>query len=186
MTSILIFGGTFDPPHFAHIKLAKDAMHHLHCDKVLFVITATSPFKQTHVQSSDGHRLAMLKLALAEKPWAEICTLELERGGTSYTIETLQSLQKQYGAGVRFTLLIGEDQAESFNKWRNNKAIESIANVVVLARMEYTSERFETLPLEIIPISSSHIREQVRNGCSITDFVPPTVCTYIATHNLYR
>jgi nicotinate-nucleotide adenylyltransferase len=181
-----VFGGTFDPPHHAHIKLARDAMEHLRCDKVLFVIAATSPFKQTVRQSSDEHRLAMLKLAIADQPWAEICTIELNRGGTSYTIDTLESLKQEFGQEVQLHLLIGEDQAVSFDEWCNNEAIQKIANVVVLARKGYESDRFETLPFEEIPISSTHIRERSSNDQSIEDLVSPTVFEYIAIHNLYE
>ena len=186
MTSILVFGGTFDPPHLAHVELAKDAMAHLQCDKVLFVIAAKSPFKQSTVQTEDEHRLAMLKLALTKEPWSEISTLELDRGGTSYTIDTLQTLQKQYGENVNFTLLIGEDQAESFDKWRNIEAIESIANVVVLGRDGYKSDRFQALPFHTNPISSTQIRTRCRNSQSIKNLVSPPVWSYITTHNLYK
>ncbi|MBC8203186.1 MAG: nicotinate (nicotinamide) nucleotide adenylyltransferase [Planctomycetes bacterium] len=185
MTRILVFGGTFDPPHLGHVELVKKAMEHLQCEKVLFVIAATSPFKQTNAHTLSEHRLAMLKLALAEKPWAEICTLELDRGGTSYTIDTLQTLQKQHETDVSFMLLIGEDQAASFDKWHNNEEIESIASVVVLGRDGYESDRFKTLPIETIPVSSSQIRKRCRDNQSIEHLVSPAVCAYIAAHNLY-
>jgi nicotinate-nucleotide adenylyltransferase len=180
-----VFGGTFDPPHIAHIELAQSAMFHLHCDKVLFVVAATSPFKQTVVQTSNDHRLAMLELALADQPWAEISTIELNRGGTSYTIDTLVALQHKFGKHVHIHLLIGEDQAASFDQWRNNKEIESIANVVVLERDGHESDRFQTLPIKTNAISSSQIRKRAHSGQSIEKLVSPAVCAYITMHNLY-
>jgi len=80
MMKLLIYGGTFDPPHLAHTQLAKKAMDYLGCEKVLFTIAAISPFKKSDEQSSATDRLAMLKLAIQHSPWAEICTVELDRG----------------------------------------------------------------------------------------------------------
>jgi len=128
----------------------------------------------------------MLELALTDLPWAEISTIELDRGGTSYTIDTLVALQHKFGKHVQLHLLIGEDQAANFDQWHNYKEIESIANVVVLERDAYKSERFLTLPMHTSAISSSQIREQACAGQSIEKLVSPSVCAYITLHNLYR
>ena len=183
---LLIYGGTFDPPHFAHTQLSKKAMDYLSCNKVVFVIAATSPFKNTSNQSEEKHRLEMLRLALASEPWAEISTLELDRGGTSYTIDTLETLQSQYGDDVTFTLLIGQDQSEKFDQWHRADEIEAIANVAVLAREGSTSDRFETCPMRKMPLSSTQIRKNVNEGIEISDSVCPEVVAYITTHGLYK
>jgi nicotinate-nucleotide adenylyltransferase len=186
MTRILVFGGTFDPPHIAHTRLVEETMLHLECEKVLFVIAARSPFKETHEQTSSEHRLAMLKIALADSPWAEICTIELERGGTSYTIDTLEELQQIYGKSVALTLLIGEDQAESFCKWHRNDDIKNIANVALLSREGSFSDQFDSIPIKPIALSSTEIRTLVHQGKAIDGLVLPGVAAYITTHNLYR
>lgn len=186
MTRILVFGGTFDPPHTAHTRLVEEAMLHLECDKVLFVIAARSPFKKTHEQTASEHRLAMLKIALAHSPWAEICTIELDRGGTSYTIDTLEELQQNYGKGVTLTLLIGEDQAEFFDKWHRHDAIKNIAKIVLLSREGSVSTQFDSIPIEPITLSSTEIRTLVHQGKAIEGLVLPGVAAYITTHSLYQ
>ncbi|MDP6542225.1 MAG: nicotinate (nicotinamide) nucleotide adenylyltransferase [Phycisphaerales bacterium] len=186
MTHILVFGGTFDPPHLAHIELARKAMIHLGCSKVIFVIAAKSPFKEITKQSASNHRLAMLELALAKSSWAVISTIELDRGGTSYTIDTLKSLQKQFGDETKLSLLIGADQAESFSDWYREKDIEKLATVLVLARDGSANDRFETLPFPTIQLSASQIRNWVREGVSIDDVVCPEVAAYIDENNLYK
>ena len=155
MTRILVFGGTFDPPHIAHTSLVEEAMLHLECDKVLFVIAARSPFKKSHQQSSAQDRLAMLQLAITNCQWATISTIELDRGGTSYTIDTLEELQQQSEEEVNLTLLIGEDQAASFDQWHRNEDIQKIAHVVLLSREGSFSDRFDCIPIEPIALSST-------------------------------
>ena len=186
MKKLLIYGGTFDPPHLAHTQLAKKAMDYLGCEKVLFTITATSPFKKSDEQSSATDRLAMLKLAIQHSPWAEICTVELDRGETSYTIDTLETLRTIFGENTSFSLLIGEDQAEEFDKWHRADDIEEIANIAVLAREGSTSDRFTICPMKKMPLSSTQIRLQVKEGIAISNSVCPEVSAYITRHGLYK
>ncbi len=94
MTKTLLYGGTFDPTHFSHVQLPLAAMRELEFDRVLYVPAFQSPLKNTP-QSSSEHRLEMLQLALAGCNWAEISTIELDRGGTSYMIDTIESLQHE-------------------------------------------------------------------------------------------
>ena len=186
MSRVLIYGGTFDPPHLGHTVLAQQAMKQQGCDKVVFVIAAKSPLKQTDNSTAAEHRLAMLKLAIADLPWAEISTIELERGGTSYTIDTLEALRTTYPDGTKFTLLMGADQAESFGQWHRPDDIEAIANIVVLSREGSCSSGFEILPLSTIPINSTNIRACVADGSDIAGDVHPFVAAYIAEQGIYR
>jgi len=127
----------------------------------------------------------MLKLAIRHSPWAEICTVELDRGETSYTIDTLETLRTTYGENTNFSLLIGEDQAEEFDKWHRADDIEKNANIAVLAREGSTSDRFTICPMKKMPLSSTQIRLQVKEGIDISNSVCPEVSAYITRHSLY-
>ncbi len=186
MSRVLVYGGTFDPPHLGHTVLSQQAMKQQECDKVVFVIAAKNPLKDTEKLTVAKHRLAMLKLALAGLPWAEISTIELERGGTSYTIDTLEAFAKMNPVETKLTLLIGADQTESFRQWHRPDDIEALANIVVLSREGSCCSGFETLPLQTMPISSTSIRACVAEGSEITGFVNPLVAAYIAEHGLYK
>ena len=94
----------------------------------------------------------MLKLAIQHSLWAEICTVELDRGEISYTIDTLETLRKTYGETTNFSLLIGDDQAEEFDKWHRAEDIVKIANIAVLAREGSTSDRFTICPMKKMPL----------------------------------
>ena len=128
----------------------------------------------------------MLKATIANSPWAEISTVELERGGTSYTFDTLVTLQQLYGKDVRLTLLIGEDQAELFHKWHRADEIESMVEIAVLAREGSFAGRFRVCTMKKMPLSSTHIRSQVTQGNDISTSVCPEVLEYITKHSLYK
>ena len=123
---VLIFGGTFDPPHLAHTTLAARAAALLECDNILFIPAAINPLKVNHPPASNEHRLAMLRLAIAEIPNAKTSTIELDRPGPSYTVDTLRSLKASRHQGIEasrenanaFFLLIGADQALDFHRWK--------------------------------------------------------------------
>src|SRR5687767_7658800 len=106
---VLVFGGTFDPPHLAHSRLPALAAQQLGCDEILYVPAAINPLKQDALPTSKEHRLAMLLLAIADVPGAKISTTELERNGPSYTIDTLKELRRKHNDATSFSLLIGCD-----------------------------------------------------------------------------
>ena len=182
MTRTLLYGGSFDPPHIAHIRLPHDAMKLLGFDKVIYVPAFQSPLKEAP-RTSDAHRLAMLKLALADCDWAVISAIELERGGTSYTIDTIESLQEDEG---ELRLLIGADQWKQLKQWKRWEDIVRIANPVVLPREGFNVIDERVLPVEPLPEVSTDIRTRIRKGMSIDSFVPPQVSSYIAQHRLYQ
>jgi nicotinate (nicotinamide) nucleotide adenylyltransferase len=152
---VLVFGGTFDPPHLAHAQLPMLAAAQLGCDEILYVPAAINPLKSgTKLKPAPPeHRLAMLLLAVADVPGAKISTIELDRKGKSYTIDTLRALHKQQGNSVGsspsprlrarppapspapiFHLLIGADQALDFHRWKNWQEIIELATPAVMLR----------------------------------------------------
>jgi len=192
----LVFGGSFDPPTLAHVLLPKKAMHHEGADRVRFVIANTSPHKVDHPPLVSSHRLAMLKLALAEAPWACIDTRELDREGPSYMIDTLESLHSDVPMHRR--LLIGSDQATAFHRWHRWADIIELASPLVLMRdsdsvdamladIEHhqgtgARERWKSWVINVPrrPDSSTHVRKH-----QSLDHVPDSVAAYIQTHELY-
>ena len=182
MSEVLLFGGTFDPPTRAHVEVAKRAMVLTGGTAVVFVPAFQSPLKST-TNTSPEHRLAMLQLALQNESWATISTLELERGGTSFTIDTIESLMSD---GMRVRLLIGADQWVQFDKWHRHEELLELGNPLVIPRdgIEAPAERL--LQVEPMNCSSTEARKAICKDASTDAMLDQAVATYISQHNLYR
>jgi nicotinate-nucleotide adenylyltransferase len=142
MQRVLIFGGTFDPPHRAHVELPPRIAQQLGCDRLLYVPAALNPLKVDSPPTDSSHRLEMLRRAVVDVPNAEICTIELERKGPSYTVDTLEELRRRLGEDVEMRLLIGGDQALEFHRWKDWKRIIELAEPVVMLRPPWNRETF--------------------------------------------
>ncbi|HEX5436350.1 MAG TPA: nicotinate-nucleotide adenylyltransferase [Gemmatimonadaceae bacterium] len=188
-----IFGGTFDPPHVGHLLVASDAYEALALDRLLFIPAGIQPFKIGVVQASGAQRLAMLSLLIGDDPRFAVESIDTDRNGLSFTVDTLAALAGRDPDATRF-LLIGEDLAGQIASWREPAQIARLAEIVVLARPsrvapsegrtgELPMRRIETRRVEV---SSSEIRERVRAGRAIRGFVPEAVAGFIATAGLYR
>ena len=201
---ILIFGGTFDPPHRAHIELPALIAERLGCDRIIYVPAARSPFKTEATPTADEDRLAMLRLAIGDVPNAEISTIELDRGGVSYFIDTIEALRGQYGDDVELRFLMGADQALEFNKWKDWRRILELATPAVMLRPPWEAASFRaalrdslgeedaacwmewTVDVPLLDISASVIRAQLARGEGAVEGLDPVVAQYIAEHHLYR
>lgn len=184
-----VFGGTFDPPHVGHLLAATDAAEALELDRVLFVPAATQPLKAGQVAAPATDRRAMVELLVAGDARFAVDTMELERGGLSFTADTLRALRKRYPAGTAdLVLLLGADAAAQFSHWREPGEVRRLAEVVVLRRGEGSAapEGFRAVPTRRVDISSSEVRERVRAGRDIRGFVTDPVAAYIARTGLYR
>jgi nicotinate-nucleotide adenylyltransferase len=204
---VVIFGGSFDPPHRAHVELPRLVMTHVQAQAVAYVPSAVSPLKVPSVTPAE-HRLAMLRLALNEQAWATVLTDELDRaaaappGAPSYTVDTLEALQQRW-PDTQMRLLIGADQLRQFDRWRSYRRVIELAEPVVMVRPPHTPEsllaslpkaagfdveqwRPRLVPTPLIDVSSTWIRQCVRDGLSIEAFVAPAVARYIREHGLYR
>jgi nicotinate-nucleotide adenylyltransferase len=200
---ILVFGGTFDPPHLAHSVLPPMVAKTLHCDRILYVPAALNPLKADAPPTDEQHRLAMLKLAIADVPNAAIDTLELDRPGPSYMVDTLATLRQRFGSDAEMRLLIGADQAVQFHRWRDWQRIIKLAVPAVMLRPPLREEAFVaalaenfspeqvqqwrqwTIPLPMYDISSTEIRRRLRDGGEMSDILSPAVADYIREHRLY-
>ncbi len=176
MAVIGILGGRFDPPHLGHAALARTAVDHFGIDELHVTVVADAAHKPS--EASAGDRLAMAALAFAELD-AEV---ELEQH--RYTVDALEA------AGYDDPIfLIGADELVAFPTWKQPERVLELARLGVATRPGYapttTSPRIRTFELEPHPVSSSEIRERVRNGEPIEGLVAPEVAAYIAEHGLY-
>jgi nicotinate-nucleotide adenylyltransferase len=204
---ILIFGGTFDPPHRAHTDLALLAMRTLACDALTVIPAARSPHKAAGPATPDADRVAMLELAFRGHPGVSICTAELERAGDdpatpSYTIDTLRELRAALGPDAELRLLMGADQAAAFHTWRDPRGILAIATPAVMLRApidtadalaqslkphwseaECARWRSWIVPAPVVPISATAIRDGASSSASV---LAPAVAAYAQLRGLYR
>jgi nicotinate-nucleotide adenylyltransferase len=185
-----VFGGSFDPPHHGHLIVAADAAEALALDLLLFVPAADPPHKPGAVVAAADLRLAMLRGATAGDPRFAVDDLELRRGGTSYTVDTLRELRARE-PDAELVLLLGIDQFGAFEGWREPRTVARLARLGVLARQGETPEPggpFAATPVPVtrIDISSTVIRERVAAGRSIRYLVPEAVRAIIEEARLYR
>jgi nicotinate-nucleotide adenylyltransferase len=187
-------GGTFDPPHIGHLLAASDAFEALALDRLFFVPAAVQPFKVGMVQATPEQRLRMIALMLGDDPRFGVQTVEIDRKGLSYTVDTLAHLAAIYPRASRF-LLVGEDLAGQMATWREPGRIAKSAEIVVLVRggeaLAPVKEGHAALPMtriatRRIDLSSTEIRARVRAGKPIRGFVTDAVADLIRSAGLYR
>jgi nicotinate-nucleotide adenylyltransferase len=190
-----LFGGSFDPPHTAHVALAQEALSNLHLDEVRW-IPAGQPWQKSRQLAAPAHREAMVQLAIEHEPRFVLDRCELQRSGPSYTLDTVRELQAQVadGESVHWVLLIGQDQYASLHTWRDWKELLSRVTLAVANRpgasVEVNDEVQRTphrsVPLTMLDISSTQARAAVLRGENINHLVPKEVASYIARHGLYQ
>jgi nicotinate-nucleotide adenylyltransferase len=192
-----VFGGTFDPPHIGHLLAAGDAVEKLALDIVLWVPAALQPLKTGQAPSAAAEaRLKMVELTIDDDPRFAVDHGELERGGLSFTVDTLASLRERYPA-AELCLLVGEDSWRTFPAWRDPERIRELARVVVLTRDKSISRTgepshgreipaAERISTRRIDVSATEIRRRVRDGLPIRGFVTERVEGFITERGLYR
>jgi nicotinate-nucleotide adenylyltransferase len=197
-----IYGGSFDPVHYGHLLLAESCREQASLDEVWLLPAAASPHKQGHATASAKDRVEMLRLAVAGHPALVVSTIEVERGGVSYTVETLRAVHAARPDDELF-LLMGADTLADLPKWREPGEVlrlaipvaverhgapppdyQAIAGFVTPGRLHAIREQRVEMP--VIELSATDIRERVRAGCSIRFRTPRGVEKYIETQGLYR
>ena len=180
-----IYGGTFDPVHHGHLILARQALEEFNLDRLVFVPTAESPFKVHNHTAPATDRLAMLRLATQGQDRFEVDPLEIERGGVSYSIDTVKMFRSRDPEAELF-FLVGEDNAYRLTEWHRFEELKKLVSFVVLSRSEdFQSPEYPVVQRRI-EISSTEIRNRVANGESITYLVPESVKRYIEENQLYH
>lgn len=184
-----LFGGSFDPIHHGHLIVARVAAETLGLAEVRFVPAREQPFKVGRHSASAEHRAGMVRRAIAGAPGFALETLELDREGASYTVDTLRTLRERE-PGLDPVLLLGADAAADFPKWREAGLVAQLARVVVFGRAGAVPAEgiapWRTIDVPALEISATEIRRRVRLGLSIRYWVPDAVAEYVATHGLYQ
>lgn len=188
-----IFGGTFDPPHLGHLIVAASVQEQLALEIVLFVPVSLAPHKPDGTFASSSHRLKMVQLAVNGNPRFRVSDVEVRRGGTSYTIDTLHTLRSLYPADKLF-LIIGTDNLQIFRSWKEPEEVLKASSVVVINRHGFDrsateneiANRVRFIQVPAVEISGTDIRERIRTGRSVRYLVPDSVRAYIEENHLYR
>ena len=190
--TIGIFGGSFDPVHRAHILLARAACEQLHLDKIIFVLAHQAPLRDSPTHTSDEDRLAMLKLALSDFPYAwEISDFELKRGGTGYSIDTANFLISKY-SDCNWYWIIGADHLSKLAKWKDIEILSELLTFAYAARKGFDATldevpsgvRLARLEFDALEDSSTFIRDSLSNA-STHLMLDNRVIQYILNHKLY-
>ena len=199
-TRVGIYGGTFAPVHNAHVETAKLFMEQMRLDYLFIIPSAIPPHKEIDPLDDPKHRLEMCRLAFAGMDGVVVSDMEIERGGKSYTIDTLKELSAK---NRRLLLLCGTDMVLSFDRWYKYREILELCYPVYMRRekdamldtmivnklTKYYNESgkmFRKLIGEPIELCSTDIRKAVKRGDSISGMVPPAVEKYIIDNNLYK
>ena len=193
-------GGTFDPIHIGHLIIAEEARLRLGLEKVIFM-----PAGQPRLRPSDAHasaedRLRMVELATEDNPHFEACSLEVQRAGTTYTVDTLEELHNTFQEEVSLFFIVGEDILEKFHLWKEPERILRLCTLAVVTRKSAASPEVGQwafmfgcnegsvvrLDSPIIEVSATNIRGRIRRKEPLRYLVPGSVAHYIFEHDLYR
>ena len=171
-----IFGGSFNPVHRGHLKLALDAMSELNLSRIFFVPSYQSPLKQSEALLPQALRLSLLRRALRNHPHFKISLCEIKRKGVSYTVDTLKYFKKRFGERSTIFFLSGADTLRHIRRWKSLKDVLRLCRFVVMTRPGYRPRRLlhgtMFLPFNALNISASEIRDRLWHRKSVKGLVP--------------
>lgn len=214
MGKIGIFGGTFNPIHYGHLRSAQEVLEDFELNEVIFVPSAIPPHKAGYPVVSAFHKVKMLELALKDNPQFSLSGVELRRQGTSYSVDTLEYYRAKYEKEEELYFVLGIDAFLEIDTWKNYKRLFELSNFIVMTRPSYSMLK----PIDILPknmldkflfleegkflhssgfyvylgkvtfldISSSYIRERIKKRRAIKYLLPKEVEEYILEKGLYR
>ena len=197
--NIGVLGGTFDPVHNGHLILAEEARSWLNLAEVLFVPAGQPWLKVDRPISPAEHRLQMLRLALADKTYFKLSTMEIERAGPSYSVDTITELREPLGSEDELFFILGWDNLAELTQWREPSRLIELCYLVAAPRPGYPRPNLKNLEASIpgistrvmlmkkpeVDITASAIRERIPKGLSVRHLVPEPVNRYIKEHKLY-
>jgi nicotinate-nucleotide adenylyltransferase len=195
-----VLGGTFDPVHLGHIMMADEAMKSLGLSEIILIPAGQPMSKMKERLTPAKHRLQMLSLAVAAKPYLKVSAMEIERPGPSFTVDTITELRKKYGSQDELLFIMGWDSLAQLPNWREPDCIISMCSLVAVPRPGFPRPDLKTLEKNIpgisrrvvflekprADISATDIRKKVARGESIDQLVPAPVAEYIKKHKLYQ
>ena len=198
-----VFGGTFDPIHVAHLAVAEAARDALGLERVLFIPNRQPPHKPDQVVTPAAHRLAMVRAAIADNPAFEVSTIEVDREGPSYTVDTLEALRAEQlaaGGSGELALILSVEALAGLATWHEPSRVLGLAQLIVAPRDGFpdvgpeaiarlvpgSTARVITLDGPRMRLSASEIRARAKAGRSLRYLVPDAVAAYIGDHGLYN
>jgi len=199
-----VMGGTFDPIHYGHLVTAEEAVYQFELDSVLFIPSARPPHKTGVKSSSPADRLKMVELAIEDNVTLGASTLEIERAGPSYTVDTLRELHGQYGSEAMLFFITGADAILEILTWKEPETVLSESVFIAATRPGYPLRKLQdalpalnsrgepaianvrVMEVPALAISSTDIRERVGSGRPFRYMVPQAVWSYVCEKGLYR
>jgi nicotinate-nucleotide adenylyltransferase len=192
-------GGTFDPVHYGHLVTAEEALAQFHLDRVVFMPTGHPQSKRHPVVTSGHDRYLMTVIATASNPDFVVSTLEIDRPGPTYTVDTLRDLRRTHGEDSELFFITGADAVLEMLEWKDAEELRSLASFIAATRPGYDlaqlssalaanphAPRVELMEVPALAISSTDIRARVAAGRPIRYLLPEPVAAYIRKNSLYR
>lgn len=194
-----ILGGTFDPIHLGHLAIAEAALDRLDLDRVILIPAGRPWLKSGQQVTSAEHRLAMVKLAVEDRRRLEASSIEIDRPGPTYTVDTLAEMREELGSEADLYFILGMDSVRELHRWRDPERLFDLCTVVAVSRPDSddvsTADierdfpeargRIKTIRGPMLNISATEIRTRIAEARPISDSVPPPVEHYIHKHDLY-
>jgi nicotinate-nucleotide adenylyltransferase len=195
-----LLGGTFDPVHNGHLMIAEEARQRFHLEEVRFIPAGQPPHKHGRPVTPAHDRLAMVRLAIADKPAFTVSSMEIERAGLSYTVDTLIQVRREEGPNCELYFIVGGDALPDLLSWRTPERVLELCVLVAFrrpavapldleklrARLPAAAEKVLTVAGPQFAVSGTEIRRRVHAGLPVGELVPPAVVSYIESHALYR
>lgn len=193
-----IMGGTFDPIHYGHLVTAETVYDAFHIEKIIFIPTGNPAHK--HVSLGSNHRLEMTKMAIAENEKFELSTIEIDREGHTYTVDTIEELKTTFDDDTVIYFIMGADSIHQLKQWKDAKRLLSLCEFIGVTRPGYDKKGVEQAVAELnetygtkihflevpaLDISSSDIRDRMKHRLSIRYLLPDCVIAYINQFQLY-
>ncbi|MBF0714721.1 nicotinate-nucleotide adenylyltransferase [Gemelliphila palaticanis] len=197
MEKIALYGGSFDPIHIGHLITAINVVENLDIDKLIFIPSNITPLKSTSLKASNIDRYNMIKLSIEENPRFEVSNYEINKQDISYTYHTVCYFQKIYPDSELY-FIVGTDRVKDLHKWYEIKSLSKIVTFIFVARDDESLEKivsnnefykninYKILKLPIIELSSTEIREKIRDNKNINYILTPECVKYIKEMNLYE
>ncbi len=185
-------GGSFDPVHFGHLIAAQDAMEQYGLDRLILIPAAQAPLKDYEVSASGEHRVAMLRQASGWDKRLEVSDFEIRQGGTSYTVDTVRHFRESFPEDELYWI-IGGDQLPKLDRWHRIEELANLVPFIYLERPGHPAKAHPEIPGlrlhrcdgHLIEISSTELRDRIKQGLSLDYFMPHKAIVYLREHGLY-